>query len=533
MSMHNDQETIRSGPGIETGSDHIKKGCGNLNRRGFLGGLGGMTVLGGLALTGSLRLWADLTRPTQAMALAASSPLRVKPVLVYQLHTRREYTSWRPYGGLQTRDDVDREAKRIQAELKEVAAKADFGLEILPLALVASDAELGSAKASDGDMFLVYAAGGAQQWLEALAATKKPNVMFLRHRSGPIYLWYEIAHWRFLRKSEDAFREPHMDIEDIVVDEYGEVLWRLRALHGLRNTLGTKVMAIGGLQAYSRPGEVHGPDHAQKVWKFELKQVSFSELEQRLKNAREDKGVMEQIQDQTAEFLAQKNVTLQTDRQSVVNSFLALRVFKEIMSEAGATNLGVAQCMGGLIRLLQTPPCLILSLLNDEGYTAFCHADLTHTVPGVLLHHVSGKPSFVSNTHFPHHGIMTLAHCSAPRKMNGKDYEPTKILTHFESDSGAATKVEYPKNQLVTTLIPNLVCTKWVGFKARIVDSPAHDICRSQMDLAIEGDWRKLLADMQGFHAITCYGDYLREIGYVLKKMGVEWENVSQEFHTW
>jgi hypothetical protein len=47
--------------------------------------------------------------------------------------------------------------------------------------------------------------------------------------------------------------------------------------------------------------------------------------------------------------------------------------------------------------------------------------------------------------------------------------------------------------------------------------------------MEIDGDWRRLLKDMQGFHAVTCYGDYLREVGYALKKAGLEWENVSEK----
>ena len=228
-------------------------------------------------------------------------------------------------------------------------------------------------------------------------------------------------------------------------------------------------------------------------------------------------------------MLAQKGVSLQTDRKSVVNSFLALHVIKQLMNESGATNLGVAHCMGGLIPILATPPCLVTSLLNDEGYTAFCHVDFTHTPPGVLLHHISGKPSFVSNSHFPHHGMLTLAHCAAPRKMNGKDCEPTRIMTHFESDCGAATKVQYAKGQTITNVIPNLHCTKWFGFRGKVLDSPNYDMCRSQIDLAIDGDWRRLLRDMQGFHTVTCYGDYLREVGYALKRLGIPWDNFSGE----
>ena len=111
--------------------------------------------------------------------------------------------------------------------------------------------------------------------------------------------------------------------------------------------------------------------------------------------------------------------------------------------------------------------------------------------------------------------------------MNGKDHEPTAIMTHFESDYGAATKVEYRKGQITTNIIPNVGCTKWLGFRGKIIDSPSFDMCRSQMDIQIEGDWRRLIQDMQGFHTVVCYDDYLREIGYALGKTAVEWDNFS------
>ncbi|MGQ9574738.1 MAG: hypothetical protein ACUVUC_05435 [Thermoguttaceae bacterium] len=501
--------------------------CGNseglpvaISRRGFLGGVG-TAALAGAA-------WTAAAPAAAPKVLTQGNPLRVKPVLLFSIPRRAELTSWRPYGGIESPEHVDQELGRIAGELKQLAKAAEFRLKILPLARASSDAEVAAVAAAEADALLVYASGGPQHWLERLAASGKPNLMFLRHKSGPFYLWYEIAHWRFLRKNEDLLAEPNMDTDDIVVDDYGEVLWRLRALYGLTSTMGTRVLAIGGLQAYSAPGQQLGPPHAEKVWKFSFKTISHDELEKRLAQARSDQEVLQQVQRQTDELLGQKGITLQTDRNSVVHTFLALRVFKDLMHEAGASNLGVAHCMGGLIPILQTPPCLILSLLNDEGYTAFCHVDMTHTVPGVLLRHISGKPSFVSNSHYPHHGLMTLAHCSSPRKMNGKDYEPTRIMTHFESDFGAATKVQYTKGQIVTTLFPNLRCTKWFGLRGKILDTPSYPACRSQIELQIDGDWRRLLRHMQGFHTVTCYGDYLREVGYVLKKVQIEWENVSE-----
>lgn len=494
-----------------------------IRRRDFLGGLGGAAVLGGMALAA-----ADTAKPDRALPSPVGSPLTVKPVLVYNLDVRRELTSWRAYGGLRTQQDVQEETKRIEQELRALTAKAEFGLRFLPLSLINNDADTAAVIKEDCDAFLVYAASGAQQWLEALAASKKPNVMFVRHRSGPVYLWYEIAHYRFLRKSEDAMKEPHMDTDDVVVDEYDDVLWRLRSLYGLKNTFGTKVLGIGGLQSYSRPGTERGPTYARNTWKFDITTCTAEQVAERLAKAKSDPNDMRRAEQQTAELLAQSGVTLTVDRKFVVNTFLALNTFKGLMAETGATCIGVADCMGSLIRLLDTPPCLVLSLLNDEGYTAFCHVDMTHTPPGVLLRHISGKPSFVANSHYPHHGIITMAHCAAPRKMNGKDYEPTTIMTHYESDYGAATKVEYTKGQVTTNLIPNLHCTKWYGFRGMIIDSPAMQMCRSQMDVRIDGDWRKLLHDLEGFHTVICYEDYLREVGYALKKVKIDWQCVSE-----
>ena len=497
----------------------------NLSRRDFLGGIAGTAALAGLvsSTTSQARV-----ASAKGITPPRGAALRIKPVLTYQIEVRQDKQSWRSYGGLQTKADVNKEAGRIEAELKKLASEAEFPIEVLPLALVDSDEKAGEAAGTDCDVLLVFAASGWHVY--KLAASKTPNIMFLRHKSGYHYLWYEIAHWRLLRKNDDTFQEPNMDVDDIVVDNYGEILWRLRALYGLKNARGTKMLAIGGLTAYSQPGQELGPEHAKKVWDYDFEIVSESEFTELLKKARANKDIMRQVERQTDELIALPNVTLVTDRKFVVNSFLALWVCKELMHESGATNFGFAHCMNrSVIEMLDTPPCLVLSLANDEGYTAYCHTDLTHTVPGVLLRWIARRPTFVCNSHFPHDGIFTVAHCAAPRKMNGKDYEPTKIMTHFESDYGAATKVEYTKDQIVTVIIPNLHCTKWQGFRGRVLDSPSHPACRSQIDIAIDGDARKLLTNLQGFHVQLCYGDYLREVGYALKKVGkIEWQNFSQ-----
>jgi len=46
------------------------------------------------------------------------------------------------------------------------------------------------------------------------------NLMFVRHRSGPLYYMYIGSHAHFLRKGRDGFAQPGMDVHDIIVDDH-------------------------------------------------------------------------------------------------------------------------------------------------------------------------------------------------------------------------------------------------------------------------------------------------------------------------
>ncbi|HSW47264.1 MAG TPA: hypothetical protein VLM89_17005 [Phycisphaerae bacterium] len=79
----------------------------------------------------------------------------------------------------------------------------------------------------------------------------------------------------------------------------------------------------------------------------------------------------------------------------------------------------------------------------------------------------------------------------------------------------------------VTTVVPDFECRRWVGAKGTIEANPFLDICRSQIDVAIAGNWQALLEDMRGFHWMLVYGDCRREVGYAIKHPGIGWQDVS------
>jgi heme A synthase len=101
-------------------------------------------------------------------------------------------------------------------------------------------------------------------------------------------------------------------------------------------------------------------------------------------------------------------------------------------------------------------------------------------------------------------------------------------MTHYESDCGAATKVAYTIGQTVTVIVPAVNCSRWQGFRGKIIEAPTRPACRSQMDIQVDGNWQRLVTDQIGFHVIVTYGDYLREVGYALKKVKkIAWDNLS------
>ena len=504
------------------GGDHTSS---DITRRSFLQGAGGATLIGA-AVTG-LTWSAVAMAETQNETAAKRRALVVKPVLVYATPKRRHQTSWRSWGGIQTEADAKEEVTRIGLELGELGKKADFPVQFLPISRVQNAAGLAGVKDLDkADVYLVYAAGGWMDTFDALGKKGKDMIIFCRHKSGPVYLWYEIISPRFLRKHTDTLAVTGIDDQDVVVDSQDEIMWRLRSLCGLRNTMGTRIVAVGGPAAWAQPKDVV-PNLVKKKWQFDIQTVSYDELGKLIKAARADKGAVERAKDRAGRYLKSKGTKLETKREFVDNAFLLEQVFRGVLNKARCSAITINSCMGTIIPMSETTACLPLSLLNDAGYLAFCESDFVVIPSGVLLANISGNPVFLNDPTYPHDGVITLAHCTAPRRMSGKKLEPARIMTHFESDYGAAPKVEMHKGQIVTNIIPDFALKRWVGFNGEIIDAPFMDVCRSQIDVRYECDDLLLAERMPGFHWMTGYGDYTRELGYALKRVGITWENLS------
>ena len=498
--------------------------CGHPSRRAFLRTSLAAAAPPAVASTQAPwpgNLW-DPERPYQA----PGAPLRVQPALMYRVPQRREAASWKSWGGVQSEEAAAEEATRIAQELRALAAEAGFGLEVRPVVKVSSPEAAARLDETEADVRLIYPATGPGDLLRALMPQKRYGVIFVRRRSGPIYYWYEALSTRYLRwrHQPPAPGAPPLSVEDVIVDEPGELLWRLRALYAVKNFLGARVVALGGARGKYAP---EAPQVARERFRLDIVEVSYEAFAPRIRAALADARKVAQAEAWTWRYLALPGTTLETDRRFVVNAFVLYGLLRELLEEHAASTLTIAGCMGTILPLAETTACLTLSLLNDEGRLALCESDFVIIPACILLWRIAGAPVFLHNSTFPHAGLATCAHCTAPRRMSRTRYEPARILTHYESEYGAAPKVEVPVGQPVTFINPEYATCRWIGMRGVVESNPFYEICRSQQDVRLEGDWRRLLDEVRDSHWVMAYGDWLREAGYAAPRVGVRWETIE------
>lgn len=498
---------------------HLAHCPSGMGRRDFmLGGVALSLTAAGMAAWGPRRaLGAEASDDDQPpeMRLGAKE-LVVQPVLMYSIPQRRAGQSWRNWTGLQTQQAVDQEAARIERELAELARSAGFGMRVLPLARVTNPQQAGPLAESGADAVLVYAADGWTDILQALAELGKWMVIFVRYRSGPYYLWHEIVHARFLRSHTDQLKQPKVGVDDVVVDDQQEILWRLQALYGLKNTLGRRIVCIGGPGGWATP---NAPELARARFQLDMITVPIPEMSALIEAGRKDAQLMAQCRQMAKAYISAAGVTLRIPEAAVAEAFLLKALFRDLMARHEAFAVTVRGCMGSYAGIM---PCLTLTLTNDAGYMGYCEGDFVVIPAGILMHYIAGKPTYLCNPTFPHQGRMMFAHCTAPRRMDGKTLAPVELVTHYESDHGAATHVLFPKGQQLTIIKPDFEARRWLAMTGRIVDTPFLDTCRSQVEVELDAGTHEVMENLRGFHSMLAYGDYTRPVAYAAGKVGIE-----------
>ena len=499
-----------------------------ISRRAFLAA--GGVLMGGLSFAAMQGAVMAAAGADPVAMPAPRKPLIVKPVLIHNIHNRPETLgrgSWRNWGDILSLEKAEEELARIRGELAGVKQRADYPVEILDVARGTDIRQFNDdPDFAKCDVILCYGAGHNINGVQNFG---KDVIMFQRWNSGAVYRHIITISARILRQHTDEQAIPGIRHEDVVVDDATELDWRFRALCGLKNTRDAKIITIGGAGAWASPyGNV--PEMARNRWGFEYHDVPYPEMRRIIEEAKADSVMTARAQRRAEAHLRIPGTRLETTMQMFTDGYLLDDIFRVLMKDVGTNNITVNSCMQAIMPASRTTACYTLTTLLDDGYQAMCESDFVAIPGAILLGNITGKPFFWANPCFPYKGTSSMAHCSAPRKMDGRTLDPVRIMTHYESDFGAAPWVEFQRGMTTTSVIQGFRADRWVGFGGVIEDVPAnYHACRSQMTIRRNCSDDELLADnLIGFHWITVYGDYRREIGYALRRVGIQWNNLDR-----
>jgi len=178
-----------------------------------------------------------------------------------------------------------------------------------------------------------------------------------------------------------------------------------------------------------------------------------------------------------------------------------------------------------IIPLLDNTLCLALSRLNDEGIIAGCEGDINALLSMLILHYLTGQPTWMANPVSVDYerNTLTLAHCTAPMKIF---CDPGKVVlrSHFESGKGVAVQGPFAEGEITLIRLGGSRLDKLMIGSGEIARSDmGYDyMCRTQVEVRLKGPVGGFLEKSLGNHLALVPGKvsgYLLELSQLL---GVE-----------
>lgn len=72
--------------------------------------------------------------------------------------------------------------------------------------------------------------------------------------------------------------------------------------------------------------------------------------------------------------------------------------------------------------------------------------------------------------------------------------------------------------------VPDFASKRWLGLSEVITDNPSVAACRTQVEVRLPASSLTVAQRMPGYRWALGFGDYLREVGYALRRVGIAWD---------
>jgi hypothetical protein len=235
--------------------------------------------------------------------------------------------------------------------------------------------------------------------------------------------------------------------------------------------------------------------------------------------------VTTEIKDLASDLRKHAQKIVEPNETDTLNSMRTYVTAKRLFAAEKANALSM-DCLGMVsAKLVPTPPCGAWTLLQDQGLTAGCEADLFGAISMMLTSYLLGRPGYM-NDPVPEtvKNLLIASHCTSGTKLAGFDQPaaPYILRNHSESALGVSMQVLWPAGQTATLVrftSPNEMIID-TGKVVSNVDTPPAGGCRTSVELKMDDieDCR----DVRGFHQVVVLGDHRRELEGFCELYGIK-----------
>jgi L-fucose isomerase-like protein len=170
-------------------------------------------------------------------------------------------------------------------------------------------------------------------------------------------------------------------------------------------------------------------------------------------------------------------------------------------------------------------PYLGVSLLSDDGIPSDYEGEHDAIITKLIVYYMTGRASFMANMtriDSPKNAVV-FSHCTVPISMI--DPKASVLLSYYETDRTVAIRGRLKEGEKVTFVrIGGRDLDKILFGTGTIVngDLGRKDLCRTQIEVRVDGRARDLIEKALGNHIVIVYGDLREHLRYFSKIKSLE-----------
>ena len=407
----------------------------------------------------------------------------------------------------------DEIGKRVAIEVSSLLGEIKGDLKVSELITSANAAEEIAKGLRDeiSGAIVAVATGGTERSIRAIATNLgKPILILANPFNNSLASSQEV--YAILREQGLTAKLFYSPLDSSIIDSVKAFVQVCKAIQKLEDC---RLGQVGGPSPWILTSKDEDP--IKRRIGPELIRLEVAELLDLVKKV--DPNEAEELAEKLKDKFGEVVEPLEEDMVNAAKVYLAM---KELASKYNLTAITI-RCFDLIEHNLTG--CIGMSIFNDLGIVAGCEADLDAMLTMMIVSFLTDEPCWMANVVRVDKdaNTVTLAHCTIATKMLA-DVKKSALRSHFESNKCAGIQGPLRDVDVTIARLGGKELGKMIIADGKIIKSDMQDpgLCRTQVEIRLNGNVEDFLENSLGNHQILAYGNLAGLLADFCQFKGIE-----------